>query len=109
MEITAAVRSYYQDNIRVAASVLFSSNTFKKMKKYFELAAIPFVSKLSFYRIQCKCLFGAANEAWLNEQGGILNAIKKGNSCCLSGDARYDSLGHNGKYLAYSFLDQASN
>ena len=39
----------------------------------------------------------------MNEQGGILNAIKKENSCCLSGDR------HNAKYLTYSFLDQSSN
>ena len=32
------IRSYYQGNIRMAASVLFSSNTFEKMKKYFESA-----------------------------------------------------------------------
>ena len=72
----------------MAASVLFSSNTFEKMKKFFELAAIPFVSKSSFYRIQGKYLFSVANEAWLNEQGGILNAIIKENSCCLSGNGR---------------------
>ena len=42
------MRSYYQGNIIMAVSVLFSSNTFEKMKKYFELAAIPFVSKQFF-------------------------------------------------------------
>ena len=71
------LRSYYQGNIRMAASVLFISNTFEKMKKHFELAAIPFASKSSFYRIQGKYLFGVTNEVWLNEQGGILNAVKK--------------------------------
>lgn len=69
------------------ASVLFSSNTFKKMKKYFKLAAIPYVSKSGFYHLQGKYL---ANEAWLNGQGRILNAIKKENSYCLSGDGRCD-------------------
>ena len=61
----------------MAASVLFIFNTFEKMKKHFELAAIPFALKSSFYRIQGKYLFGVANEARLNEQGGILNTIKK--------------------------------
>ena len=103
------IRNYYQGNIRMAASVLFSSNTFEKMKTYFELAAIPFVSKSSFYRIQGKYLFGVANKAWLNEQGGILNAIKKEKSCCLSGDGRSDNPGHNAKYFTYSFLNQSSN
>ena len=53
------------------ASVLFSSNTFKKMKKYFKLAAVPFVSKLVFDRIPGKYFFGLANKAWLNEQGRL--------------------------------------
>ena len=72
----------------MAASVFFSSNTFEKTKKYIELAAIPSVSKSSLYHIQGKYLFGVANEARLNEQGGTLNTIKKENSCCLSGDGR---------------------
>ena len=79
------------------------------MKKHFELAAIPFALKSSFYRIQGKYLFGVANEARLNEQGGILNTIKKQNSCCLTGDGRRNSPGYNAKYLTYSFLDQSSN
>ena len=45
-------------------------------------------------------IFSVANEEWLNEQGEILNAIKKENSCCLSGD---------GRYLMYSLLKQSSN
>ena len=84
----------------MAASVLFSSNTFEKMKKCSELAAISFV----FDRIQGKYLFGVANEAWLNEQGGILNVIKKEDSCCLSGDDRCDSPEHNAKYVSIHFL-----
>ena len=81
------LQSYCQGNIRMAAIALFSSNTFEKMKKYFKLAAIPYVSKSGFYHLQGKYL---ANEAWLNGQGRILNAIKKENSYCLSGDGRCD-------------------
>ena len=55
----------------MVASVLFSSNKFEKMKRYFELAAISFVLKLAFYHIHGKYLFDVANEAWSNEQGGI--------------------------------------
>ena len=93
----------------MVASVLSNSNTFEKMKKCFELAGIPFVPKLASYCIQGKYFFGVANEAWLNERGKILNAIKKGNSCCLSGDGTCNSPWHNAKYLTYSFLHHSSN
>ena len=59
---------------------LFSSNTFDKMKRYFELAAIPFVSESAFYCIQGNYIIGAANEAWLNDQDVILSTMKTENS-----------------------------
>ena len=89
----------------MVAIALFSSKTFAKMKRHFELAAIPFVSKLAFYRIHRKYLFGVANEAWLNEQEKILNT-RKDNSCCLNSDGRCNSASHKAQYLIYSFLYQ---
>ena len=38
--------NYYEGNILLAASILFSANTFLKIKKYFELTCIPFTLNL---------------------------------------------------------------
>ena len=50
-------------------------------------------------------MFGVTNEVWDKEQGIIFsNSDEK--ELILCGDERYDSLGHNAKYLTYSLYDQ---
>ena len=55
--------NFYEGNIVLAVSILFSANTFSKIKNYFELACIPFISHTSYYNLQKDYLFGVANEA----------------------------------------------
>ena len=100
------INRYYNGNITFAASVLFSANTFQMIQKYFRLAKVAFISESSYYEIQKKFLFPVANEAWLWEQRNLLDKIKNKGERVLSGDGRCESLGHNAKYLTYSFLDQ---
>ena len=50
------------------ASILFSANTFSKIKKYFDLACIRFISHTSYYNLQKDYLFEVANEARVNEE-----------------------------------------
>ena len=49
--------NFYEGNIVLAASILFSANTFSKIKKYFELACILFISHRSYYNLQKDYLF----------------------------------------------------
>ena len=102
------LRGFYHGNVKLAASVLFSSNTFTKICKYFEMADIAWISKSRFYALQKKYLFGVAYEAWQNEQETLISQLQDKESCCFSGDGRCDSPGHNAKYLTYSFGDQSS-
>ena len=92
--------NFYEGNILSAASILFSANTFSKIKKYFELACISFMSHTSYYNLQRDYLFGVANEAWVNEGK---------RRCVFSGDRRCESPGHNAKYLTYTFLEHSIN
>ena len=55
--------NFYERTIVLAAIILFSANTFSKIKKYFELACIPFISHTSYFNLQKDYLFGVANEA----------------------------------------------
>ena len=62
--------------------------------------------KVAITKFRKKFLFPVANEAWLWEQRNLLDKIKNKGGRVLSGDGRCESLGHNAKYLTYSFLDQ---
>ena len=65
--------NFYEGNIVLAASILFSANTFSKIKKYFELPCIPFISYTSCYNLQKDYLFRVANEAWVNEEKEVVS------------------------------------
>ena len=101
--------NFYEGNIVLAASILFSANTFSKIKKYFELACIPFILHTSYYNLQKDYLFGVANEAWVREGKEVVSKISQPHPCVFSGDGRYDSPGHNAKYLTYTFLEHSIN
>ena len=99
---------FYDGNLKLAASVIFSTNTFTNIHKYFEMAGVAWISKSRFYELQKKYLFGVANEAWKYEQARITTELVKKDSCYFSGDGRCDSPGHNAKYLTYSLADQGT-
>ena len=103
------INRYALGDLRLAASTLYSANTYAKLEAFFKLANIPFLCKTSYYNIQKKFLFGVINEAWLSEKTILLCGIKKKTACSLSGDGRCDTSGHCAKYMTYSILDQASN
>ena len=102
----SSVRGFYHGNIKLAASVLFSANTFKNIQNYFEMAGVPWISKSRYYFMQKNYLHGVANEAWRREHSVDILDLKNRENCHFSGDGRCDSPGHNAKYLTYSFLDQ---
>ena len=98
------VKRYYIGNLSLSASVLFSSNTYRKLSKYFKILNIPWISKSRFYQLQ-EHMFDVTNEAWEEEQATILSNCSDRN-IVYSGDGRWDSPGHNAKYLTYSLFDQ---
>ena len=103
------VNNYHHGSTVLSASILFSINTYVKIRKYFDLTCIPIVSHSGFYKLQKKYLFGIANEAWIREQNNIIMKTAKPYQCVLSGDGRCDNTGHNAKYLIYTFLEQTLN
>ena len=77
--------------------------------RIFELAFISLISQTSYYNLQKDYFFGVANEAWVNEQKGVVSKISQRHLCVFSCDGRCDSPGHNAKYLTFTFLEHSIN
>ena len=93
------INRYALGDLRLAASTLYSANSYAKLETFFKLANITFLCKTSYYNIQKKFFFGVINEAWLNERTILISGTKKKPGCSLNGDGRCDSPGHCAKYM----------
>ena len=92
-------------NLLLAASILFTGNTFAAINRLASCMNLQFFSESVFYDTQQKYLFPVINDAWEAEkqrQIDILNAKEVVN---LDGDARCDSPGHSAKYGTYTLMD----
>ena len=49
------INRYALGDLRLAASTLYSANTYAKLEAFFKLANIRFLSKTSYYNIQKSC------------------------------------------------------
>ena len=67
--------SSFERNIVLAANILLSAKIFLKIKRYFELACLPFTFHRSYYNLQKDYLLEIANEAWLNEEKQVSSKI----------------------------------
>ena len=82
-------KKFYLSNVRLSACMLFSSNTYRKLEKYFQILNIPWVSK-SRYCDMLDHMLSVTNEAWKKEQSQIASASKQrglisvGDGCCDS-------------------------
>ena len=99
------VRGIAEGNLRLAAAVLFSGNTFSRMSSICSFAGIRFIAEKTYFRYQKDYLFGVVNEAWLTWRGKQISHLQ-GKECCLVGNGRCDSPGHSAKYCTYTFQDQ---
>ena len=99
------VRGTAEGNLRLAAAVLFSGNTFSRMSSICSFAGTRFIAEKTYCRYQKDFLFGVVNEAWLAWRGNKISHLQ-GKECCLFGDGRCDSPCHSAKYCTYTFQDQ---
>ena len=97
------------DSILICSATLFSANTFQKIYDFFHLVGLQCIEKTRYYQFQRRYLAGVVQERYCRENNSILNHLKEQGLCCLTGDGRCDSPGHNAKYLTYSFMDQITN
>ena len=94
-------------NLLFAASVLYSGNTFTRIKEYMEIAKVAFFSEKLYTKIQKSVLFPAVNKVYKIYRNDILQ--ESGDNLNLLGDARCDSPGYNAKYGTYTLIDSCTN
>lgn len=104
-----SVNRYSKGNLTLSAAVLFSTNTFEKIAKYFDIADIQWITKTSYYAIQKKFLAGVVHLNYCRMNASLVSRLKVEGECKLSGDGRHDSPGHNAKYVTYSLMNQQTN
>ena len=100
-------RGYAVGNLSLSASILFSGNTFQRIKEMMSIAKIPFMSHVTFNRIQKRFLFPAIHRVFTTNRTLLLEFIRP-NEIELLGDGRCDSPGYSAKYGTYTVMDSSS-
>ena len=95
-------------NLLLAASILFTGNTFASVSRLASCLNLQFISESVFYDIQQRFLFRVLNQAWKNEQETVRQELVNKGAINLNGDGRCDSPGHSAKYGTYTLMDDDS-
>ena len=96
-------------NIKVSAAILFSGNTFQRIKEMMNISNVSFLGQSTFYCIQKKLLYPAIHRVYTTNRTLLIeNAKEKSEVLHLLGDGRCDSPGYNAKYGTYTLMDSHS-
>ena len=93
-------------NLLIAASTLFSGNTFVHANEFCSCLNLKFISKCLFYDIQDKYLYPILNSPCEQQQLSVMEEARHEELVNLCGDARCDSPGHNAKYGTYTMMGE---
>ena len=102
------IKSKPVGNILLAASILFTGNTFASVSRLASCLNLQFISESVFYDTQQRFLFPVLNQAWKNEQEIVRQELVNKGAINLNGDGRCDSPGHSAKYGTYTLMDDDS-
>ena len=92
-------------NLLMAASILFTGNTFAAISRFASCFNLQFFSESVYYNTQQKYLFPVVNEAWETESRRQIEKLHGKAVVNLDGDGRCDSPGHCAKYGTYTLMD----
>ena len=95
-------------NLLLAASILFTGNTFASVSRLASCLNLQFISESVFYDTQQRFLFPVLNQAWKNEQQMVKQELVNKGAINLNGDGCCDSPGHSAKYGPYTLMDNDS-
>ena len=92
-------------NLLMAASILFTGNTFAAISRFASCFNLQFFSESVYYSTQQKYLIPVVNEAWEAESRRQIERLNGKAVVNLDGDGRCDSPGHCAKYGTYTLMD----
>ena len=92
-------------NLLMAASILFTGNTFAAISRFASCFNLQFFSESVYYNTQQKYLIPVVNEAWEAESRRQIEKLNGKAVVNLDSDGRCDSPGHCAKYGTYTLMD----
>ena len=98
------IRNVPAGNLLLAASTLFSGNTYERISQVASFLNLEFIGKTTFYGFQNQYLFPVVDKAWREEKEAVIDEAEKVGNLNLNGDGRCDSPGHNAKYGTYTMM-----
>ena len=95
-------------NINISAGILFSGNTFQRIKEVMNITNVAFISQSTFYSIQKKLLYPAIHRVYTTNRALSFESAKEVSDIHLLGDDRRDFPGYNAKYGTYTLMGSHS-
>ena len=95
---------YSARNVLLSFSVLMAGASISKILLVFRHMGLLSLSARAFFYHQKNFLFPAVLHYWERYQADLIAKIKNLKDVVWSGDGRFDSMGHSGKYGVYSMF-----
>ena len=73
-------------NINISAGILFSGNTFQRIKEIMNIANVAFISQSTFYSIQKKLLYPAIHRVYTTNRALLFEGGKEESEIQFLGD-----------------------
>jgi len=96
-------------NVAISAGILFSGNTFQRIKELMDIVKVTFISHTTFNNIQNNYLFPAIHSVYLTNRTILFENAKEKEEVHLLGDGRCDSPGYGAKYGTDTLMDSVSS
>lgn len=95
-------------NLLLAAAILYTGNTYQRIKEMMETLKLSFLSHTTYNTIQKKFLFPAIHHIYTTHRQIRYDNIEEQKEIRLLGDGRCDSPGYCAKYGTYTVMESTS-
>ena len=103
------LNDYGAGNLLLAASILYSGNTYMRIMEMLKMINIHSFSKTAYYNIQKTILYPVLNRVYKVQRNILLNQCSLRQENNLIGDGRCDSPGFSAKYATYTLMSSDVN